>query len=271
MAKSAGMVVHLYGQCRNDEWMLPFFFRHYDPLVDRYFLFDDGSTDGTLSILRDHPKVVVGQFVRSDPDSFVLSEQKFSNECWKSSRGEADWVIVTDVDEHLFHPAGRDYLESCARKNVTLIPALGFQMVSEKRPTNGETLCTAYTVGAPWSQMMKASVFDPDAIAEINFTVGRHRVKPVGRIQVPETDELLLFHYKYMGFEETHERHKQLETGMGSGDGRRGWGHKYAWSREQLRADWAEVAAKAVDTAAIRSSPASHYPTERWWDKYRAG
>jgi len=30
---------------RNDEWMLPFFFRHYDPLVDRYFIYNVRSTD----------------------------------------------------------------------------------------------------------------------------------------------------------------------------------------------------------------------------------
>ena len=28
--------------------MLAFFFRHYDPWVDRYVIYDDGSTDGSL-------------------------------------------------------------------------------------------------------------------------------------------------------------------------------------------------------------------------------
>jgi Glycosyl transferase family 2 len=100
------MTVHLYAQCWNDEWMLPFFFRHYDRLVDRYFIYDDGSADGTWGLLRSHPKVEARRFERATPESFVLSEQAFSNECWKGSRGEADWVILTDIDEHLFHPAG---------------------------------------------------------------------------------------------------------------------------------------------------------------------
>jgi hypothetical protein len=54
------VIVHLYAQCWNDGWMLPFFFRHYDRLVDRYFMFDDGSSDGTSSILSSHPKVESG-------------------------------------------------------------------------------------------------------------------------------------------------------------------------------------------------------------------
>jgi len=263
------MVVHLYAQCWNDEWMLPFFFRHYDRLVDRYFMFDDGSSDGTLPLLRAHPKVEVRQFERSDSRSFVVSEQAFSNQCWKASRGLADWVIVTDVDEHLYHPAGRDYLDRCASEKVTIIPALGFQMISAERPSGEETLCVACTLGAPWSQMLKASVFDPDEIVEVNYGPGRHRADPTGRIRIPQTDELLLFHYKYMGFEETYLRHKQLEKGLGLGDVERNFGHKYRWSRDRLQADWAQVLADAIDTLAIRSGPSGHYPSERWWEKYR--
>jgi len=63
--------------------MLPFFFRHYDPFVDRYVLFDDGSTDTTLSLLAGRPKVEVRQFIRSDTQSFLFSEQTLSNDCWK--------------------------------------------------------------------------------------------------------------------------------------------------------------------------------------------
>src|SRR5438105_4171468 len=97
------MKIDLYALCWDDAGMLPFFFRHYDRFVTRYFIFDDGSTDGSLSMLQNHPNVEVHRFVRSDPASFALSEQVLSNECWKASRGAADWVIVTDIDEHLYH------------------------------------------------------------------------------------------------------------------------------------------------------------------------
>src|SRR5690348_230198 len=124
------MRVHLYAQCWNEEFMLPFFFRHYDGFVDRYVIYDDGSTDQTLSILAKHPRVEVRRFVRAYAESFALSEQALSNECWKESLGEADWVIVTDIDEHLYHPAMWQYLEQASAAGLTLIPALGFQMIT---------------------------------------------------------------------------------------------------------------------------------------------
>src|SRR5205085_2478480 len=130
--------------------MLPFFFRHYDPFVDHYVLFDDGSTDSTLSLLASHPKVEVRQFVWSDAESFAYSEQSLSNHCWKESRGVADWAIVIDIDEHLFHPSMRRYLETCSQNGTTFIPALGFQMISDDVPAPKETLCQSRVFGAPW-------------------------------------------------------------------------------------------------------------------------
>jgi hypothetical protein len=263
------MIVHLYAQCWNDERMLPFFFRHYDRLVDRYFIFDDGSVDATAAILASHPCVQLGRLPRSAPDSFVLYEQAFSNACWKQSRGEADWVIVTDIDEHLFHPEGREYLQRCGGAGVTLIPALGFQMISEKPPEPADDLPKSHRLGSPWIQMMKPSIFNPAAVTEINFTPGRHRARPEGRVKVPERDEMMLFHYKYLGLPETLERHRMLSTGLGTQDREMGWGHKYAWSESELRSDWNQVSKNAVDTEAIVRERGWSYPIPAWWERYR--
>ena len=263
------MVVHLFAQCWNDERMLPFFFRHYDGLVDRYFIYDDGSTDDSWAILQSHPKVEARRFVRSVPDSFALSEQALSNYCWKASAGVADWVIVTDLDEHLCHPAWPAYLSRCTHDGVTAIPALGFQMLSERAPTSGEQLSVAHPFGAPWEPMMKLSIFDPAAITDINFTPGRHMADPQGRVRVPPVDEMMLLHYKYLGLEETQRRHQQLRTGLGTVDIERGFGHKYSWSLEDLREDWDRTAGRAVDVRTLRSDLAARHPIRPWWQKYR--
>ena len=51
------MRLHLYALCWNEGRMLPYFFRHYRSLVERFFIFDDGSTDGSLEFLRAQPDV----------------------------------------------------------------------------------------------------------------------------------------------------------------------------------------------------------------------
>jgi Glycosyl transferase family 2 len=135
------MQVHLYALCWNDADMLPFFFQHYDPLVSQYFIFDDHSSDGSLDLMRAHPNVEVEPFVRSDPDSFTLSELSISNECWKRSRGSADWVLVIDIDEHLFHPDLSKLLMRYKALGISIVPALGYQMISDEFPGSNALLC----------------------------------------------------------------------------------------------------------------------------------
>jgi hypothetical protein len=199
----------------------------------------------------------------------MLSAKVLFDECWKQSRGHADWVICACIDEHLFHPNGRHYLSDCAAEGATLIPALGFQMISNSRPQPAETLCRDYTFGVPWHQMMKLCIFNPNAITEINYSVGLHQADPIGQIQVPKIDELMLFHYKYMGFEETHLRHQEAAKRLEAEDIHRGWGHKYSWSEAKLKEDWNNILDKSFDITTIRTAPASYYPIKPWWLKYR--
>src|SRR4030095_16579990 len=108
--------------------MLPHFFRHYDPLVDRYFVFDDGSTDGSLDLLRQHPKVSLRRF-EGEGDSFVANARAVYDSACHESRGRAHWVLLVNIDEHLYHPQGRDYFRRSLREGYTVLPANGYEMV----------------------------------------------------------------------------------------------------------------------------------------------
>jgi glycosyltransferase involved in cell wall biosynthesis len=91
--------------------MLPFFFSHYDRLVQRYIIYDDASTDNSQEILRSNSKVELRpRHPCRNRDSRVKSVLTLLETCWRESRGIADWVIVTDIDEHLYHPDLYRYL-----------------------------------------------------------------------------------------------------------------------------------------------------------------
>ena len=108
--------IDLYTRCWNDAHMLGFMFRNYDDLVQRYVVYDDGSTDGSLDILAAHPKVEIrDQAAYRNPSSRILAALSLLETCWHESRGRADWVIVCDIDEHLYHPKIDLYLNACKR------------------------------------------------------------------------------------------------------------------------------------------------------------
>ncbi len=92
------MHIDLYATCWNEERMIPFFLRHYEPLVDRIVIFDDGSNDHSLELLRASRKVELRRLPSGL--SSILMHMEEMNRCWKESRGRADWVIIADPDEH---------------------------------------------------------------------------------------------------------------------------------------------------------------------------
>lgn len=265
--------VHLYTICWNEADMLGFFFRHYDPFVTRYVIYDDGSDDGTLEILERHPRVEVRRFSRTVANSFVASQQLLQDEVWKESRRHANWVIITAIDEHLT-TADRNMatrLEHYACDGVTLAPAIGYQMLSETFPCATETLAATRTRGAPNRYMNKLSIFNPDAIRETGFSHGRHGAQPVGHLKYPERDEVMLFHYKNMDFEKTLARQMALGARLGSGDNEKGWGHHYHWAKEKLRASWDEVNNNALDLGSADFVCADHSASPLWWRERQEG
>jgi hypothetical protein len=269
MAASDGRPVHLYAICWNDAAMLPHFFRHYDPWIDRYTFYDDGSTDDTLALLSVHPRAAVRRFLRRFPETFVGSANIYQRTMWWESRGQNAWTVVTAIDEHLWHPDMAAYLASCRADGVTAIPALGFQMISETFPAPGELLSETRRMGAPYAMMNKLSIFDPDAIEKTNYISGRHVAAPVGRVVYPKADEVLNLHYKYLDRDRVEVRHKLLETGLGSYDRSQQVGRHYSWSRKELDDDWDAFAARAVDYRDAPLGWATH--PERWWRVHPGG
>jgi hypothetical protein len=116
--------------------------------------------------------------------------------------------------------------------------------------------------------MCKASLFDPVAIEEINYGIGRHVAAPTGNVRLPPQDELLLLHYKYLGFEHTLARLRQLRSGLGTKDIVNGWGLKYSWSEVQLRDNWNAIAENAVEVLDQACSPDWDYAP--WWKRFKS-
>jgi hypothetical protein len=222
--------------------MLPFFFRHYDDLVDKYCVFDNGSTDDSLPLLESHPKVEVTHFDVLG-DSFVEEERRLGDTIWRNSA--ADWVIVTDIDEHIYHPQLTKYLRRCTDEGITAIQSVGYEMISDRFPTGSEPLVEQVTIGTRSAGLDRLCIFNPKAITETNFTAGRHEAKPTGRVVWPASFEVLLLHYKQLGVNYPIARSAELRQGLRPKDLAQSWGVHYTWSPAEITTRWEEIRALA--------------------------
>jgi hypothetical protein len=253
--------IHLYCLCWNDARMLPYFFRHYDELVDEYYVYDNGSTDASLSILANHGRVQVSHF-DVPGDSFVDEERRLGDLIWQRSKGKADWVIVTDIDEHIFHEDLIGYLAQCREDGITAIETLGYEMVADSFPTQEEKLTNLITNGCRSHGHDRLCIFNPDAIVATNFSPGRHEAEPEGAVIWPSEADVLLLHYKQLGADYAVDRSAELRRGIKPGDIDRGWALHYTWSPAKITAKWAELKAGSSPVPGLtgpRLSPFADY------------
>ncbi len=235
--------VHLYALCWNEERLLPFFFRHYDPIVTRYFIFDHDSTDCSRQILKAHSHVTLGKFeVRGD--SYVSSAWDFYNHAWKQSRGRADWVVICNIDEHLEHPDFAGLFDRAHKSGATIFASEGFEMITAAFPEETAPLREQTRRGWHSKDLDKASVFNPNAIREINYGAGRHACNPQGCI-VWSAERVRLLHYKYLGLDYLQQRIAELGARRLAGDIRQNFGHHYETTAAQL----AEIYRLKIETA----------------------
>jgi glycosyltransferase involved in cell wall biosynthesis len=238
------MAIDLYAACWNEERIIPFFLRHYEPLVDRIIIYDDGSTDRSVELLRTSPKVEVRP-LRRDEASYLERHLALFETCWHESRGRAEWVCFVDLDEFLFHPEWHRYLAAQKKAGITVIQALGFDMVSETFPPPGADLATSLTRGQRDVHMDKTGLFDPEAIEQINHYVGRHRCAPTGRVVLPAEYSMQLRHYKNLGLDYLLARTHALAGRLTDEDRARNWSGHYLRDDELIRAHFQEQLCKA--------------------------
>jgi hypothetical protein len=253
------MRIDLYATCWNEERIIPFFLRHYEPMVDRIVIFDDGSSDLSLELLSASPKVEVRRLEQGA--SSILMQIEEMNRCWKESRGRADWVITCDMDEHVYHHKGlRNYLEQCKASGFTIINPVGVEMVSADFPAADALLCQTTRRSVRSFNLDKLAVFNPDAIEEMNYRAGRHVATPSGRLVFPPHREVKILHYKYLGLDYLMSRSIALSLRKTDFDRERGWGAHDHRSADEFRIHFEELLRDAEDISLIGKRRASKAP-----------
>lgn len=202
-------------------------------------VYDNHSDDRTKEIC-----TALGAEVRSFGDNGVLSDQAYldvKNHAWKSSK--ADYVIVCDDDEILYHEYLSFVLKQERLHGTTIFKTQGYSMHSEHLPR--ETWLEINT-GHKDNNYSKAIIFDP-ANVDINYVYGCHESRPRGKI-IESQETLALLHYKRVGgVERLLYRHHLYEPRRQKSKVNMRWnlGHEYAESDEHKINQWKESSEKS--------------------------
>jgi len=234
--------IHVYTLAWNEQLILPHFLRHYARFCERIVVFDNESTDATPEIIAGCPQAER----RVWSSGGQINDQTYldiKNSAYRESRGQADWVIVCDADEFLYHPQIQTQLATYLRRGVTLPRVRGYDMVGHAVPAASDDLLAQYRHGAPNPWMDKQVIFAPEL--DMRFTPGAHRHEAVPGARRSWFARLQLLHYKMFTAEQYIERTRALRARLSEINRRNKWGTHYLQSDEALREEFVLWQSKA--------------------------
>jgi glycosyltransferase involved in cell wall biosynthesis len=200
---------------------------------------DNFSDDNTREICE-----ALGAEVRLFGQMGVLSDQEYlvvKNNAWDKS--DADYVIICDDDEILFHEDLEFVLKQEKMWGTTIFKTQGYSMHSETLPS--ETWLEINT-GYKDNNYSKRLIFDPSKV-DINYIYGCHEARPKGILN--ESKHILsVLHYKRVGgIERLLKRHHEYEPRRQKSQVNMRWnlGHEYAESDDHKRKQWSESLKKS--------------------------
>jgi glycosyltransferase involved in cell wall biosynthesis len=231
------MKIHVYAIAWNEEVIMPYFLRYYSEFCDRIVIYDNESTDRTPEIVRACPNAEIRSWSGNEINEYRYLEIKQS--CYRDSRGEADWVIVCDADEFLFHPNIVERLEFYKNTGVTLPKVTGYEIVPNCELKPEENLPYVYQSGARATNFDKRMIFNPKL--DVQFAPGCHTLSnhPAGVVE--SSDSLTLMHFKKLNLPYYISRHTLLGTRLSQYNIQNRFAFHYLWTPEQLTNEYNQV------------------------------
>jgi glycosyltransferase involved in cell wall biosynthesis len=213
------VIIYTYIFCWNEEKILPFTLDHYEQFSDRIFLLDNYSTDKSVEIASKYDKVTVIPFSCQDEETYDEFESAnlrstiYKDETYGfNATGKADWAILVDADEFVYHPDIEGILKGYKEQGVGVPRLAGYNMFSNEFPKykKGQLLTQRVKLGAEALSECKPVIISPDKV-DVKFSVGAHfHSKATGHVLPSVNSDIKLLHYKNLGKEYVTQRYNQL-------------------------------------------------------------
>lgn len=200
--------IDVYSIMYNEEFIVPYWLRHYETIADRIFIWDDLSTDNTKKILSQNSKVTFLELDKYDHDDGYWVRYVFP-QYEQYSCGFADWVIIADADEFVYHPRLLEILKEEKEKETEAICCNGFEMISDELPTTSGQIYEQIKLGLPNALETKWTVHSADS--SIRFAKGRHGpIHNQRHFNRNRNTGIRLLHYRHLTFDYYCSRDRQI-------------------------------------------------------------
>ena len=232
-------IVHAFFLCYNEANILPHLLKYYLSFCEKVTILDNNSTDNSVEIINSFPNTDIIPF-DSKSEFHDGVHIKLKNNVWKSSVGYADFVILGDADEFLYHENMLEFLKESKKNGVTLFKPEGYHMVGDEDldVLAEDNLLEIVKEGVRTSVLDKMMMFDCNKIDNINYSFGCHSANPSGEIILHQYNGLKMLHYKFLGLKDYLYKNKIRAERLSGFNKENGFGLYYMYSDDEHIADY---------------------------------
>lgn len=240
------MNIILYTFLYNEQYILPYFLKHYSQYVNKIVVYNNESTDNSIQILNDWKECEIE--IREYNSNNQYDEQSLlnlKNNCWKGD--DSDYVIVCDMDELLYHPDLMGFIKK--QEMIDYYTPTGYHMLSDEIPTDyTKQIYDIVKDGVPDHQYNKNVLFKRKNIIETNYSPGAHASSFKGSTNLINASptELKLLHYKWLSPEYVADKHSHYASRTSQHSKVRGWGVHYLVERDRILNDYKDLKNKSI-------------------------
>ena len=126
--------IYVYTFCYNNAQILPYIIDYWSKYATKVIVYDNESTDNSKDILSKYNWIEIRLYNTNNkynPEKI----QNIKNQCYKEAIGEADYVMVCNIDEVLFFNNKLfQYLLDCKKANIDYFISKYYECISRNMP-----------------------------------------------------------------------------------------------------------------------------------------
>jgi glycosyltransferase involved in cell wall biosynthesis len=170
------MKVWAYVLVWNEELMLPYYLKHYSQFCDKIIIYDNMSTDSTCDIAREYGNQVEIIPFETNGEFNDYTHIELKRKSIQHAKGQADFIILTDCDEFVYHTDLKSFLSQ--NQNCSVFYPAGFQMASDDFPYDLPGQLYDYVQwGEPNPWYVKPMIVNLNLIDDLEWVEGAHELE----------------------------------------------------------------------------------------------
>jgi glycosyltransferase involved in cell wall biosynthesis len=189
-------------------------------------IYDNYSTDNSVDICLNSGADVIQYDSGGELRDDIYIQIK--NAVWKHSA--ADWVIVVDCDEFVYHP---DLVSVLENSDYTAFEPRWYEMFSQEFPATDGQIYDEVNMG--YEAWPKLNLWRPSEVTEINYEIGCHLCQPKGNVKLNYVEsDIKTLHMRHLGKQYIIDRNGTYAKRMSEKNRENQWGWHLMQSMEQL-------------------------------------